>query len=172
MKNLILFFAITLFNYAIAQSGKDVYAFNPNQLKNNVLAAFDHANVVAEKEINAATIKNFSKKFKDAIAPQWFNTAQNEAMCRFYQQGILTMAYYKTNGLLLAYVCRYQEDGIPQDIADQVYASYPSFTISLAHEICFSTGDKVYIVNIEHHNLLKVLRVMGDQIDVLQDLKK
>jgi hypothetical protein len=171
MKKLICLLTIVIVNHAFAQTGKDVYAFNTSKLNHNLLLAFDHATASSEKSINAKTLINFSKNFKNAVAAQWFTTANNEAMCRFFQKGILTMAYYKTNGTLFATVKKYNASELPQHVTEMVTDAYADSKITLAEEINISGQEKTYVVHIERGNSIKLLRIVADEIEVIKDLK-
>jgi hypothetical protein len=172
MKTL-LFLAAFVTTISVQAQGTDyAYCFNAKNFKANILESMARTDADATTSISTKTLKNFSKEFHNATNAEWFQLKNSETMCRFFENGILNWAFYQSKGNIIASVKGYSEKDLPADVRRSIKSTYYDYNITFTQQINMPGVETVYIVHLEDAQTIKVLRLQGDEIDVLQELKK
>jgi hypothetical protein len=175
MKKLLFIAAISsaaTFSYAYAQTDMNTYAANTSNTSKTESGISGATRNATGETINAKAIKNFAKVYREASTAEWSQLKDKGFMCSFLSRGILSRAYYGSNGSWLYTIASYQEAQLPKNIRGIVKSAYYDYTISFVNEINLSENRTIYLVQIQFENMLKVLRVTDDEMEVIQELKK
>jgi len=120
------------------------------------------------KLINVKALREFNKKYKNVTNEEWgiINTGIE---ARFTEQDILYRVTYNKKGHWVATFRYYNEKQLTTDIRNLVKSSFYNFNITGVTEVTYN-GKTAYLVNIEDNETLKIIKVVNDEMEVVQDL--
>ena len=83
-----------------------------------------------------------------------------------------TRLYYSKHGYRRFSIRRYGADNLNKEISEQVHNGYNGYHISNVNEIKVTGFPTSYILNLEVLDHIKVVRVVGDEMEELQEIEK
>jgi hypothetical protein len=110
--------------------------------------------------------------FKGTDDAAWFNLDDKDMYCLFHQGDTMNRVYYDKHGYWLYTLLSYPGYDLPQPMKKELMDNFKCYQISSVNEVRSNNYDPVYVVNIENDDNIKVVKVVGDEFEVQQDLKK
>jgi hypothetical protein len=121
--------------------------------------------------INGKAIKDFSKRFGNALSEQWYQIPDG-FVSYFNVNGFANRALYDKKGRWQYTVKFYDEFQLPHDIRAAIKSIYYDYKITVVEEIDASQN-LIYIVHMEDKTSIKNLRVSNDgEIEVMEEFTK
>ena len=118
--------------------------------------------------INIKALRDFSKTYKNVTDEKWF-VIKTGFMARFTLQDIQYRVTYNRKGNWVATFRYYREQQLPIEIYNLVKSTFYNYNIMQVTEV--SIGRKTaYLVAIEDNNSLKTIKVVNDEMEVMQDV--
>jgi len=120
--------------------------------------------------VNKDVSESFSRLFKDAVAPEWYEVNKRYVV-NFIYNDQRNRAVFTKGGSLVYHLVYAAENEIPENVRTLVKNKYPNHAITFSVQV--EQGDrKVWFVNVEDAAKILVLRVEEDDIMVMNTLKK
>jgi hypothetical protein len=126
----------------------------------------------AKEIIYARALRDFRFSYPGVQDETWTALPDKEISCLFRQPGMETRLYYGKHGRRRFSISRYGADHLNQDIGERIHNEYPGYHISNVNEIKVAGFPTSYILNLEVLDHIKVVRVVGDDMDELQEIEK
>jgi hypothetical protein len=122
----------------------------------------------ADIKASAKAEKDFSRSRKGAENIQWYVVPEG-SLVRYTLNEKQGKRFYNKKGNFLHDILTYSEESLPLYVKDMVKRTYYSdYNITLAQEI-HSEGKIIYVVQIENKSTLKILRIVDDEMEVLNE---
>jgi len=117
--------------------------------------------------VSAAVNKAFTRDFKNAVSPRWYQMDQNY-LVKFIANEQKNHALYNKKGSLI-YNIGYLTNtvGLPKDIRGYVDAKYPDGKVMTAIHVNQS-GRDIWVLNLKVGGELVLARVEEEQVDEIQ----
>lgn len=132
-------------------------------------SAYDKTPVDASERAKA----HFKANYGDAADASWYKLDNNNNMyCIFHQGKAVERVFYNNRGSWQYTLSSYPASALDNSLRDLVLNSYESYRISYVNEIRSEFNEPVYIINIENDYYIKVIKVVGDDIELQQSLNK
>jgi hypothetical protein len=120
--------------------------------------------------VNTKALRDFSKAFKTVTNENW-HIVQDGFIAKFKQNNIQNRVDYDKKGNWLTTFRYYGEDHLPREVRHLVKSSFYDFDIIVVTEV--TVGNKTaYLVSIEDKTSSKKIRVVDNEMDVLEDFVK
>ena len=161
-------------NGAYAQSSINPELLEPQK---NTAAVEKAVNTEDQKAvmsaINANTLKNFSKAYKNANGAKWEKSNEG-ASVRFDENGINTLVFYDGKGRWKASLKGYMEAKMPTDLRKSVKREFYDYAITYVQEaeMIDSQGKPTYIIHLEDQQSIKLIRIYDGEMELWQEYKK
>jgi hypothetical protein len=126
----------------------------------------------ANYEINAKSVRNFTRNYKGVENPQWSVLENGSSICTFLSDGIRYRVYYSKKGKWLHTISGYEESKLPREVRSLVKGSYYDYSIFYVNEVLIPGGKTVYLVQIQGEKDLKILRITEDGMETIQEMTK
>lgn len=121
-------------------------------------------------EVSKKVSDSFSKLFKGAEEPKWFQSNKNYVV-RFILNNQSNKAEFTKKGNLVYHMAFGSENQMPADIRTIVKSKYFDYKINSTVKVDFEEKS-AWIVNIEDGKQFYVLRVIDGVMDVLDKINK
>jgi hypothetical protein len=115
---------------------------------------------------------HFNSNYRSSSDALWTTLPGDGFVCRFQEPEMINYAHYDRRGKWLCTVSGYEAEGLPKEVREAVQACFDGYRITYVNEITSKAVVPVYLINIESYSSVKVIRVMGDEIEVREDMKK
>jgi hypothetical protein len=115
---------------------------------------------------------NFKENYAWVENATWTNMPDQTIYCVFQQGKIANRVFYDKRGYWQFTLISYQPSVLAKKVKDQVLDNFHGYKITYVNEIRSNSDVPVYMINIEDGNNIKVIRVVGDEIEVTQDIIK
>jgi len=115
---------------------------------------------------------HFSSHFEYAHDAVWYHTDGHYLYCLFYQGDSVNRVYYDRRGKWEYSLLTYPGYDLPQEVKKEVTDNFACYQITSVNEIRSSMSSPVYMINIENEDYIKVIKVIGDEVEVQQELEK
>jgi hypothetical protein len=124
----------------------------------------------ANPSVASRAIRSFSHVYGDCRDAQWSPMKDGGFICRFTKKSIPERAFYDAKGNWLYSIGSYGEDKLAKDIRTFVRNMYQDYKISFVNEIDLPLDRKVYLIQVENEETLKIVRIGDDRIETLQEI--
>ena len=121
------------------------------------------------KKIPDRIWKSFSSYFTYPENPRWFKANKNY-LVKFMIYNEENRALFTKRGNLVYHISYGYEKNLPEDLRNQVKASYNGYEITRAIKVTESNRI-IWVVNLEKENELALIRIEGDEIEEIQRLR-
>lgn len=169
-----IFPAIALFHGAYAQKNLFTIDLNDSTGKEVVLntkaPATNPPASTSSLNVNAKALKDLRKQYTQAGSAHW-SEIESGFLAEFSANDIQTKVFYDLKGRWTGTLRTYQEDKLPANIRHMVKSHYYDYDIFVVNEVRVE-DKKVYLVKIEDKKNIKTIRVMDDEMDEYESLKK
>lgn len=126
----------------------------------------------APMSANARAMAHFKENYAWVQDADWFNTAEKNMYCVFYQGNIVNRVFYDQNGYWQHTLVSFPPSDLPKNVKKIVTENFAGYNISYVNEIQSPSVESIYMINIENSDDIKVIRVTGEVTEVTQDIKK
>ena len=118
-------------------------------------------------------LQDFIRRYKYVTDPQWVIN-EHGIYATFFLDNTWNTAYYTTRGNWAGDIKSYGEDKVQQELRHIVKSVYYDYSIAWVKEIESpeSDGMPTYIFLIENKNDVKLVRLYGDQLDIISEYEK
>jgi hypothetical protein len=173
MKKLILLAGIYCLAQTIqAQSGSSVTMTVAKTTLQSADRLSDGSDVLTRETVNARALRDFRETYPNVNNESWSLAPNKEIVCSFREPGIVTQIYYRKKGYRRVTIRSYEGVSFNKDVADQVNSTYKGYHISHVNEINVNGLPPAYIINLEVLDHIKVVRVIGDDIEEQEQITK
>jgi len=173
MKKLFLlagFYCLHLTTHAQSASSREInFSGKTVESANHLINV---SNLHAKGIIHARALRDFRSSYPGVQDETWTVLPNKEISCQFRRPGIETRLYYGKHGRRRFSISRYGADNLSKDISEQVHNGYNGYHISNVNEIRVTGFPASYILNLEVLDHIKVVRVVGDEMEELQEIEK
>jgi hypothetical protein len=121
-----------------------------------------------KKLINPKAIRDFSRTFSNVTNEDW-HIIRNGFIARFKLQDMQYRIVYNKKGSRLATFCYYNEQQLPADVRRLIKSTFYDFNIVQVTEVSVA-GKTAYLVNIQDKTSLKTIKVVNDEMEIMQDV--
>ena len=115
---------------------------------------------------------HFKANYSEVQNETWYTAPDNTMYCIFHQGGTTDRVFYDSRGYWQFTMVSYPPALLKQNIKELVLGHFDGFRISYINEIQSAYDEPVYMINLENAGSIKVVKVVGDDIDVKQSLIK
>jgi hypothetical protein len=116
--------------------------------------------------VSFRALKDFGKRFATTNAT--WNELANGYIAEFSDYGIKTVVAYGKKGNWFYTVKRYDEKSLPAEIRSRVKSTYYDYAIIHVDEVRIpQLEETVYIVHLKDNKKYRMVRVCGDEMDVM-----
>lgn len=131
----------------------------------NTLKSAGHTTI-----LNVRADKNFRREFKNIQNASW-NEKEDGYRVRFTDNSIRYMVDYDKKGNWVSTIKSYDETKLSTQIANSVKTAFLGYAIAWVIEL--KVGDvTAHLVKIENKQSLKTVRVVKDDLDVIENYEK
>jgi hypothetical protein len=102
----------------------------------------------------------------------WTIMTDQTIYCVFQQGKTANRVFYDKRGYWQFTLISYQPSVLAKKVKELVLDNFRGYKITYVNEIRSDSEVPVYMINIEDGNNIKVIRVVGDDIEVTQDIIK
>jgi hypothetical protein len=156
----------------LAQTDKNLPSSRPSSAL-DVFSLFSNKKYFLEMRINDVNIKamrDFVKSFKDVQEEKWYKISDG-FVSSFIQNGVRTKVVYDLKGRRHCILRAFNEEQMPPKIKSEVKETFYDYDIIVAYEIK-DERNSYYIIKIETATSLKILQLIGNDIEVKGDYTK
>jgi hypothetical protein len=141
-----------------------LYASSVSPAENNYAAPTD-----ASQRARA----HFKANYANATDASWYKLDNKNSMyCIFHEGKKVERVFYNNRGSWQYTLISYPPSELDNSLKAQVLNEFESYRITYVNEIHSMFNEPVYIFNIEGPNFIKVIRMVGDEIEVKQSFDK
>jgi hypothetical protein len=115
---------------------------------------------------------NFKENYAWVENATWTNAPDQSINCVFQQGKTANRVFYDKRGYWQFTLISYQPSVLAKKVKELVLDNFHGYKITYVNEIRSDSEVPVYMINIEDGNNIKVIRVIGDDIEVTQDIIK
>jgi hypothetical protein len=115
---------------------------------------------------------HFYANYSGAQDVTWINLPDRNIYCVFHQGKVVNRVFYDNHGYWQYTLRGYPPSVLAKDVKDLVTDYYDGYRITWINEIQSTQDEPVYVINIENEDHIKVIKVVGDEIQQQQALKK
>jgi hypothetical protein len=171
MKKTFNCFVAVLLTWTTAANGQSLNSSANQGLEQDKI--FSSADAVDLSGDNTAremkkAIRSFSNEFGEVTNAKWFKLKNGSLLVQFSQNEIRTRVVYNKRGVSEAMYRYYTEDKLPVDVRQLVKSNYYDYNISSVAEVHVAENMS-YIINIEYKKSLKTIKVVGTEIEELEE---
>ena len=124
---------------------------------------------ISAANVNFRTLKDFKKRFATTTDVIWQET-DNGYLAKFSAGLIETMIAYGQHGTWFYTIQRYYERNLPADVRALVKSTYYDYTIVQIEEVNVPQQENtIYILHLRDNKNFKIVRVCGDEMEVIED---
>jgi hypothetical protein len=120
--------------------------------------------------VNEQVNSSFSRLFKDAEAPQWFEVNKRYVV-NFIYNDQRNRAVFTKGGQMVYHLVYANENEMPTDIRSIVKSKYYDYAI-ISTIMVNQDGRNIWVINVEDKAKILVLRVEGSEMSVIDTIKK
>jgi hypothetical protein len=123
---------------------------------------------ISAADVNFRVLKDFQKRF--AITNATWNETDKGYIARFSANSIETMIAYGKHGNWFYTIQRYDEKNLPADVRALAKSTYYDYTIFHIDEVNVPEQENtIYILHLRYDKNYKIVRVCGDEMEVIND---
>ena len=115
--------------------------------------------------------RHFNANYRVNTAASW-TPAGAGFVCAFVDADRLNHVHYDKHGNWICTITGYEADQLSKQVKEMVQGYYEGYRITYVNEVSSKAGEPVYIINLESYSSYKVIRVVGDDIEVRQEMSK
>jgi hypothetical protein len=116
---------------------------------------------------------HFKANYGNATDASWYKLDNKNSMyCIFHEGKKIERVFYNNRGSWQYTLISYPPSELDNNTKAQVLNAFESYRITYVNEIHSTFNEPVYVFNIENPNFIKVIRLVGDEIEVKQSLDK
>ncbi len=115
---------------------------------------------------------HFKQNFAQVDNVAWYTAPDNSLYCIFHRENTTDRVFYDSRGYWQFTLVSYQPSELNEHIRQQITDQFEDYRITYVNEIQSAYDEPIYMINIENAGNIKVLRVVGDDIEVKQSLIK
>ena len=115
---------------------------------------------------------HFKQNFAQVDNVAWYTAPDNSLYCIFHRENTTDRVFYDSRGYWQFTLVSYQPSELKEHIRQQITDQFEGYRITYVNEIQSAYDEPIYMINIENAGNIKVLRVIGDDIEVKQSLIK
>ena len=124
----------------------------------------------AKKPFSRSILRKFYEDYPSATNDAWATT-ENGYLVNFRVADIHYIVFLDQNGRMTSRIRFYREQHLPQTVRNQVKNYYGCYNIRSVKEVT-SNNTTAYLVTIEDNMLWKVVRVVGPEMDIIEEHNK
>lgn len=149
-----------------------IAAFSTAQAQANVevITAISTAAYAVKATVHPAILANFQMQYPNATEDSWAVNGHGY-LVNFKTGSILYHAFLNKKGQVKSQIRYYHEKDLPARVLNIVKRSGGYFTIGLIREVTTQAGT-AYLVTIDEGARWKVIRVVGNEMDVFEEHNK
>jgi hypothetical protein len=138
----------------------------------NIRDVYEPANdagaTLSESSINIRAVRDFKKRYKNAIDETWLPATKGFAV-RFLDNGVSTTVRYTAAGNWLHTMKRYHEPNLPREIRALVKPVYYDYSIVVIYELSdYSLKEPVYYIHLKENLKYKIVQVSNEGMEEIQ----
>jgi hypothetical protein len=115
---------------------------------------------------------HFKENFGEAENVEWYTAPDNSIYCIFHRTNTVNRVFYDSRGYWQFTLVSYQPSELKMHIRQQISNEFEGYRITYVNEIQSAYDEPIYMVNLENAGSIKVVKVIGDDIEVKQNLIK
>jgi hypothetical protein len=115
---------------------------------------------------------HFKENFAEVDNVSWYTAPDNSLYCIFRRENTVNRVFYDSRGYWQFTLVSYQPSELKMHIRQQIADQFEGYRITYVNEIQSAYDEPIYMVNIENAGNIKVVKVIGDDIEVKQALVK
>jgi len=120
---------------------------------------------------NEKVVKDFNKKFKSSVNPVIYSSKDGFIAKSLVDGHEITSAYDKKGNWVYT-IKLYPTDNLALNIINIVEGSFDNYFITTMDKVDQPGNESVYIVYMENCNSFKTLRVVNNEVELVQDFRK
>ena len=115
---------------------------------------------------------HFSVTYPNVTDGYWTLSSNGGYICQFRESEVSDQVHYNKRGRWVCTIAAYDAWKLPAAIRDEVENCYEGYRITYVHEISVNAPLPVYLINIETLSKIRIIRVVGDDIEEIRHLDK
>ena len=127
---------------------------------------------MAPVRANDRAIAHFSANYQGAQNVNWYTLSNENIYCVSHKGDTVNRVFYDKHGFWKYTLLSYPGYDLPKSVKELVTDYFKCYRVTSVTEVHANNIEPVYVVNIENDDNIKVIRVIGDDIDVQQDMEK
>jgi len=169
-KTIAIILATIAINFIQAQTRDLTFVAKKTEKDSSEFQAANISSSPKFKKANTKAIKDFSKSHQQAENVKWYAVTNGSFV--YYSLNEKTgRRLYNEKGNFVYDILTYSEKDLSLDIRAMVKQTYYlDYDITLVKEI-HTEGKTIYIIDIQNKSTLKILRICGDEMEVLEEYK-
>ncbi len=130
-------------------------------------------NFTAPVDASERAKAHFKANYGNAADASWYKLDdKNNMYCIFHQGKRIEKVFYNNRGNWQYTLISYPSSEMDENVKVQVLNTFDGYHITYVNEVRSVYKVPVYIVNIENDSFIKILKVVGDEIELQQSLIK
>ncbi len=115
---------------------------------------------------------HFYANYSEARDATWYSLPDRNMYCIFHQGAVVNRVFYDSRGYWQYTLMGYTDSGLNKDVKELVTDYFNGYRILYVNEIRSYKDEPVYVINIENKDQTKVIKVAGENIELMQSFKK
>jgi hypothetical protein len=115
---------------------------------------------------------DFSLIYPKVTGSYWEVTTDGGFVSQFREAGVVSQVHFSKNGRWVYRVTGYEGQWLPPAIKSEIEHCYEGYLITYVHEVEGNLKDLTYFVTIETMSKIKVIKIVGDDMEVWKDQDK
>ena len=147
-----------------------LYCMLPGLYAASVVRSANH--IMAPLSASERAKAHFKENFAQVDNASWYTAPDNSLYCIFRRANTVDRVFYDSRGYWQFTLVSYQPSELKMRIRQQIADQFEGYHITYVNEIQSAYDEPIYMVNIENAGHIRVVRVIGDEVEVKQDLIK
>ena len=126
----------------------------------------------APVDAHERAMTHFKANYTEAQDAIWYNQPDNIMYCIFHTGSVINRVYYDKHGRWMHTLKGYTSPSLDKNVKEMVLMNYLGYHITYVNEVRSIGSDPVFMINIENEDNIKIIKVVGEEMEVTQDLEK
>jgi hypothetical protein len=120
---------------------------------------------------NEKVVKDFNKQFKNSLNPT-INSSNDGFIVKSLVDGHEITSAYDKKGNWVYTIKLYPTDNLALNIINIVKGSFDNYFITTMEKVDQPGNESVFVVHMENYNSFKTLRVVNNEVELVEDFQK
>ena len=116
--------------------------------------------------------RHFKSTYPGISDAQWSTVSGGGFVCQSEQPEMVTRAHYDRRGNWICTVSGYESSILPEGVKETVRHCFEGYRVTFVNQVTSKAVIPVYFINLEGWSDIKVIRIIGDEIEVIRAMEK